>query len=357
MRIAHVSCVAPPEIGGIGRMAAKEVESLKASGIDALLVSLTSHPGFRFGNAGILQDIEFLVRGADIVHLHYPFFGTAERLTTLKRSGKIRKLVLTLHMDAVASGLRGMIFEGYRSFFQRRILDATDRLLVSSSDYARHSSFAPWADRAIELPFGVDEQRFLPPHGSRPPVPGTPFTVLFVGGMDTPHAFKGIPVLLEALGKCSDVHATLVGDGDLRSTYEAHAKERGIADRVRFVGSLREDDLVAAYQTANVLVLPSTSGAEAFGLVALEAQSCGIPVIASDLPGVRTVVSHGEAGLLVPPGDVSALAAAIESLRTDRESARQMGKEGRRRVLERFTWSRHIDGLKKVYTGICGSLS
>ncbi len=327
-------------------MATSEVESLVQDGIDAHCASLTTHAGFRLGNAGFIYALDNIVRGADIVHLHHPFFGTEEIIAGLKRKGKIKKLVVTLHMDALATGLKGLIFDLHRKLFQRRVLSAADVLIASSSDYARHSSFAPWADRIIELPFGVDEQRFVPAENRDAP---RPFTVLFVGGMDRAHAFKGVVVLLEAISHIPNIKAKLIGDGDLRSSYESLARKLSISDRVSFLGKLSSEELPAAYQSSDVLVLPSLSGAEAFGLVALEAQSSGIPVIASDLPGVRTVVADGESGILVPPGDAEALKEAILRLDRNRELRANMGIAGRKRVLDRFTWSRHVQGLLDIY--------
>lgn len=330
-------------------MATSEVESLVQNGIDAHCASLTTHAGFRFGHGGFIYALDHLVRDADIVHLHYPFFGTGERISTLKRKGKIKKLVVTLHMDAAATGLKGFVFDLHRKLFQLSVLDAADVLIASSSDYARHSSFAPWADRIIELPFGVDERRFVPALDRDT---SRPFTALFVGGMDRAHAFKGVAVLLEAIFRAPNIKAKLIGDGNLRSSYESLARRLSISDRVSFLGKLSSEELPAVYQSSDVLVLPSLSGAEAFGLVALEAQSSGIPVIASDLPGVRTVVADGESGILVPSGDVEALINAILRLESDKELRENMGIAGRKRVLDRFTWSRHIQGLLDAYRSL-----
>ena len=144
----------------------------------------------------------------------------------------------------------------------------------------------------------------------------------------------------------------MIGDGNLRSSYESLAQRLSISDRVSFLGKLSSEELPAAYQSSDVLVLPSLLGAEAFGLVALEAQSSGIPVIASDLPGVRTVVADGESGILVPSGDVEALADAILRLESDKELRANMGIAGRKRVLDRFTWSRHVQELLEIYRSL-----
>ncbi|MEK7116533.1 MAG: glycosyltransferase family 4 protein, partial [Patescibacteria group bacterium] len=294
MRVIHIACVAPPQIGGIGQVAAFEVAQLRARGIDASLVSPTTQRFFwHFGNAAALdlRPIMEDVRNADIVHLHYPFYGTAGIVAQLRKRGVITRLVVTLHMDATARGLKGFYFDLHRRVAQSRILKMADALLVSSLDYARHSSFASLADRCYELPFGVDEKRFAP---YLTPSPLSFIrrggSVLFVGGMDTAHAFKGVEVVLRAMTQMSqNVTLTLVGDGNLRHGYEKFARTLGISSRVKFLGRVSDAELPDVYRSADVFAFPSSSDAEAFGLAALEAQSSGVPVVASDLPGVRTV--------------------------------------------------------------------
>lgn len=365
MRIVHVSCVVPPKTGGIGTVAFEEVRQLRSRGYDAVVVAPTSEKEtdqvkrlpmwMTFGNAGIPRaaDVRRVVADADIVHLHYPFYGVAEQIASLRKKGIIKKLVVTLHMDATASGWKGMVFAMHRALFQQAILDAADALLISSKDYAEHSSFAPWMDRVIELPFGVDEHVFAPAQamdGAQSSV-----NVLHVGGMDAAHAFKGVGILLEAVAMLpKNISATLVGDGDLRPGFERRAKDLGIADRVTFAGKLSQTDLIRAYHAADVFAFPSTSQAEAFGLAAVEAEACGVPVVASDLPGVRTVVANGETGFLVPPSDAKALAERLAYLANHWDVREAMGQRARQRVMERFTWSRHTDALANVYQRLCG---
>ncbi len=360
MKVVHLSCVAPPQIGGIGRVAATEVERLRARGLDAALVSPGNIPvRWSFGNAASLDRKCLLdrVRDADIVHLHYPFYGTAGDVAKMRREGEIKRLAITLHMDATATGLKGLVFDLHRMFLQRRTLDAADALFASSKDYVEHASFAPWADRVIELPFGVDEERFKPAQRDVRN-PQLERTVVFVGGMDQAHAFKGVDVLLRAFVELPrNTHLILAGDGDLRPGFERLARELGIAERTTFLGRVAEADLPGVYRRGDVLAFPSTSGAEAFGLVALEAQACGVPVVASDLPGVRTVVADKETGFLTPAGHAPELAAHLRLLLENPEMRDAFGVAARARILERFTWSRHIDGLVAVYQKLCASPS
>ncbi|MCR4278699.1 MAG: glycosyltransferase [bacterium] len=359
MRILHVSCVSPPEIGGIGAVASREVAGLCADGFDAHLTSLNSHLSTRIGNAGRIYSLEHLVKNTDVVHLHYPFFGTDEYVARLKQKGVIRHLVVTFHMDADALGAKGLIFRAYRRLFQDRIMDSADAILVSSMDYAMTSTIQKWQSKMIEIPFGIDEQLYCPLNdidsAQKKGNSDEENTILFVGGMDTAHAFKGVSLLLEALKNILNVKAILVGDGDLKKKYENEAKALGILDRVFFVGRKNEDELIHLYQSASVLAFPSTSRAEAFGLVALEAQSCGIPVVASDLPGVRTVVKNEETGILFPVGDVQALTSALNRLLSNPEQRKLFGREARKRVTQHFTWQSHLKGIEDVYTSICAS--
>lgn len=352
MRIVHLSCVAPPDIGGIGQVAFKEVEFLRTRGHEASQISLTTHAGFRFGNSGSIHALEHFVRDADAVHLHYPFYGTAGAAADLKRRGVIKKLAITLHMDATARGLKGLFFSAHRFLFQTKILSSADALIVSSRDYARHSSYRNFAEKTIDLPFGVDEKTFSPGPGNRArfglredqPV------ALFVGGMDTAHAFKGVDVLLKAMARLRDVQLLLVGDGNLRNKFEALSVSLGIADRCKFAGKVDSASLLASYRSADALVLPSVSVAEAFGLVAIEAQACGVPAIVSDLPGVRTTIADGETGILVPVGDEPALAQAI--LKFTAEQKIETARRCRERVLENFTWSKHAEKLESIYCSL-----
>lgn len=361
MKIIHLSCVAPPEIGGIGRVACKEVEDLSQRGFEAALISLTTHACFRIGNAGTVNELEHFVKDADVVHLHYPFFGTAGRVAGLRRSGLIKKLAITLHMDATADGLRGIFFNAYRKHFQTDILNSADVLLAASLDYARHASYASYCEKIVELPFGVNEHKFSPladahektalAEGLKKQLGFDPRQklILFVGGMDKAHAFKGVLTLLPALTLVKGANLLLVGEGSLRRQYERHAKSLDLGSRCSFAGKLNEEELVQAYQAADVLALPSLTEAEAFGLVALEAQACGLSVVASDLPGVRCVVLDGRTGLLAKPADYKGLADALNLVLGDEGLQTRLSVAAREHVLGQFTWQAHMDKLVEIY--------
>jgi len=378
MRIIHFSCVAPPKIGGIGQVAEREVVGLRSRGIDARLVApepavkyaqvaersfvTCVKPWLRIGNGSILPNVKELIKGADLVHLHYPFFGTAEILL----SGMIPTppIVVTFHMDAAVEGWKGWAVRAHRLLIQPWLLRRAAKLIVSSFDYAKATSarrtLAAHPERFVELPFGVDTDFFSPgpPVRARFAVPDGSPIVLFVGGLDRAHAFKGVPELLRAFAMLNpSAHLLIVGDGDLRPRYEAMASLLNILSRVHFLGRVDDETLRDAYRSADVLAFPSTSKAEAFGLVAVEAQACGLPVVASNLPGVRTVIKQNETGILVTPKDVGSLTAGLRQLLTDEPLRRRMAEHAPVWIQERFSWDRHLDGLMEVYRNTCASPS
>ncbi len=126
-----------------------------------------------------------------------------------------------------------------------------------------------------------------------------------------------------------------------------------MADRVDWAGAADGAGLRRRLAVARALVLPSLDASETFGLVQLEAMAAGVPVIASDLPtGVREVADPGRSHLLVPPGDVGALAAALRTLAEDPGRARAMGLAARERQRTLFTRDAMIDHLLAWYAGL-----
>lgn len=316
-------------------------------------------PSLSYGNAARMNQLAKELEDIDIVHLHYPFFGTAGMLRKWRAAKRNRRLVLTYHMDTRAPGWKGAVFALYAKFYLPKMLAAADACITSSFDYITGSQaashFHEHKNRWHELPFGVDLERFAP--RDLPQVwydqlaldPTLP-TILFVGGMDSAHYFKGVDHLLRALKLLKDAHlhfqAMFVGDGNMRQTYELHATGMGLESRVLFVGHIGDDLLPNFYNLADVLVLPSIHRGEAFGMVLLEAMASGVPVVASDLPGVRTVAER--AGVVVPPQDAKALAEGIMTVLEQPELKQQT----RAAMEESFDWKIRTVSLIGIYNAI-----
>ncbi len=348
MRIAQVVCVYPPERGGIGQVAKDYTEALRARGHEVVVFhSGSDRVALRFGNARLFFSLLWRLRSFDLVHLHYPFYGAQVFTAIACRLFKI-PLVATFHMRATGTGIKGWIFWLSRILGEGPILRTAKRLFVSSADYL--SAQGVVHPSVIELPFGADEHLFFPNALERASQP----TLLFVGGMDSAHYFKGIPILLRALVHVSTpgVVLELVGDGNLRGVFETLAKRLGLQDRVRFLGALSDEDKAKAYRRAWVHLLPSTTKAEAFGIVTVESALSGTPSIVSDLPGVRTVVEHGVTGFITPPSDADRLAVLLNEVLASPDRLALLGRNASVRARERYAPAVLFDRLESCYNEV-----
>lgn len=168
--------------------------------------------------------------------------------------------------------------------------------------------------------------------------------LLFVGRLSEQ---KGIERLLEAMERTRQgVSLDIVGDGPSRPRLVERAREMGLGERVRWHGQLPQPELARFYRGATALVVPSTE--EGLGMVAVEALLCRTPVIAFESGGLTDVVQHDRTGLLVPPGDVVALAAAIDTITGDPDRAARLGEAGRMVALSRFA----PESVGRRYAGI-----
>jgi len=142
--------------------------------------------------------------------------------------------------------------------------------------------------------------------------------------------------LLQALAATTaGASLDVVGDGDDRAALEASAKLLGIAERVRWHGARTQEQLVTMYRAASAVVIPSEG--EGLGLVAVEAQLCGAPVIAFRSGGLTDVVTNDVTGVLTPPGDMRALAAAMDAVLARPDKGAALGYAGRSAALARFS--------------------
>jgi glycosyltransferase involved in cell wall biosynthesis len=168
------------------------------------------------------------------------------------------------------------------------------------------------------------------------------------------HEEKGFDVALAAADRLAArwprLEVVLGGEGPARADLEAIAAQGRLAGRVSFPGWVDPDAVHALLASATVVLMPSIH--EGFGLVALEAALAARPVVASRVEGIPEVVVDGETGLLVPPGDPDALAAAIERLLADPERARALGARARDLAIQRFGVERCVDGYVEVYERI-----
>ncbi len=164
-------------------------------------------------------------------------------------------------------------------------------------------------------------------------------------------SLKGVPYLLKALRLLRDgteLKLTVVGSPNPDGRYPKLVEEYGLGDIVTFTGRVTMEELVKHYLASEICVVPSLY--EGFGLPAAEAMSCQLPVITTRAGALPEVVGRdGDSGILVPPADPDALAAAIKSLLSDESLRRKMGEAGRKRVERNFTWEQAAKRVVEVY--------
>ncbi|MBU4421839.1 glycosyltransferase family 4 protein [Candidatus Parcubacteria bacterium] len=375
-KVAQIVCTFPPYKGGIGNSVYGFSRELVKQGAHVTVFTPNySHispehnedfiikrinPVLDFGNAGFIPQIIFELKDFDIIHLHLPFLGATLPVWFYLVFHSKKKLILTYHMDLVGVGIKGLIFGLYQKIALPLILKRADKIIVSSFDYAENSGIKKYFNakrkRFIELPFGVDMEKFSPREKNNELlkkyyIEGDDNVVLFVGGLDNAHDFKGLAILLKAIKEINNdnLRLIIVGEGELKQDYQNMAEGLGIAQRIVFAGGVADADLSDYYNLADVFVLPSISRSEAFGIVLLEAGACGTPLVASNLPGVRTVVQNKENGFLAEPGDVKDLAEKISKIIFDESLQKEMGRRARKIAEEDYKQERIIEKLMEIY--------
>jgi len=278
----------------------------------------------------------------DLVHVHQPMTWTLPALATMTKPAP---MVGTFH----AAGGRSRLFRLFHEPCAWHLSRLDCRLAVSPA--ARRFIEQEFGEQPLVLPNGVDTARF---HAGAPLPAGARdgrFTVLFVGRLDPR---KGLDVLLRAWPRVVDelggeARLNVVGSSALAPLVRASVPAAR-RDTIHFAGAVPSRDLAGWYAASDLFVSPATRN-ESFGIVLLEAMASGKPIVCSDLPGYRAVCRPRSEGLLVPPGDPEALAAAITAVARDARLARELGERGRRRA-EAFDWTRVGAALESVYRDV-----
>lgn len=271
----------------------------------------------------------------DIVHLHAPY-PLAEMGQLLFGHGKTT--VISYHSDIVRQRRTGELYAP----LLRRVLQRAALIAASSPAYIRSSPFLRELKQKCRIiHYGIELERFAPlpsevsadalnlraRFGDRP-------LLLFIGRL---RHYKGVDVLIRAMA-CVNAHLLVVGTGPMAEPWQNLVRSENLSDKVTFMGDCTEEETLAARAAADIFVLPSTNRAEALGIVQIEAMACGLPVISTELgTGTSYVNRHNETGLVVPPDDPRALAAAINELLANPQRRTQLGAQGRKRVHAEFS--------------------
>jgi glycosyltransferase involved in cell wall biosynthesis len=317
----------PGDVAGL--FVADQVEHLRGRGVDVAVVSPASfrHYGIAYGSgvAGNLRRRPYLAlalplmlggfaraarraaAGADLVHAHWLPSGavamTARKTFVVQVWGTDIELARRVPVLA------------------RRVLRRARVVIAPSTALADEARRLGAVDVRV-IPSGVDVPAAVSDEADPP-------GVLYAGRLSTE---KGVRELVAA---ADGLPLVVAGDGPLRDEVPGA------------LGFVPHDELERLYERAAVVACPSHR--EGFGVVCAEAMAYGRPVVAGDVGGLRDLVRHEETGLLVPPGDVGALRAALHRLLADADLRRRFGEAGRARIAEHFTWQRFGDDMLRAY--------
>lgn len=244
----------------------------------------------------------------------------------------------------------------HRLAAERSVVAAADRIVATCTDEAFElRQLGADLDRVSIVPCGVNPDNFTP-HG-----PALPRDARFPHRLVTVSRLvprKGIDTVIEALAEVPATELVVAGgpsadrldDDPEVARLRAVARDAGVADRVRFLGSLQRHEVPPLLRSADVVV--TTPWYEPFGIVPLEAMACGVAVVATAVGGMIDTVVDGRTGRLVPPRDPAAVATAVRRLLGDPDTRRSYGRAGAARARARYAWSRIADGTLGAYADL-----
>lgn len=280
----------------------------------------------------------------DIVHVHHPDPMAA---VTLWLSGYKGKVVLHWHSDILKQRILLKLYRPLQDWLLRR----ADLIIGTSPVYLKESPFLKHVqDKTICLPIGVsaivpDEaavEKLGQRYGGK--------KIVFSLGRLVP--YKGFTHFIDAARYLSNDYVVLIGGtGTLRKKLEKKIRRLGLENKVMLLGRIPKNELPAYFGASKVFCLPSVQKTEAFGIVQIEAMSCGKPVVATRIPhsGVAWVNQHGVSGLNVTPGNARELAQAIQHIADDDAVYEQYAVSAKNRYQDLFTKERMIDNSLRIY--------
>lgn len=288
----------------------------------------------------------------DIFHAHGMVPGVTDVALFHASKRKIPS-VLTYQFDGNGESFLGNAFaSAYNHTLNRKAVSKANAIIATTRSYAETSPvLKDYLDKVEIIPNGVDLEKFNPNINSgdvreRYQLPSS--KLVFALGRFV--KYKGFEYLIRAMKSVDDATLILGGAGALEGYYRQIVHNESLENKVRFLGFVPDEDLPKLYTVSDLFVLPSTLRGEAFGITILEAMACGIPVIASDLPGMRELVADN-CGMKTKPGDTKALADSINHLLSNDSLRSNMSKHARKNA-EAYSWAGVSKKVLKVYNAL-----
>jgi len=279
----------------------------------------------------------------DILHVHLPLVGRVE--TSIPVVVTVHSLPELVRYPRSLSSLEEKLFSPFLLSTERTVVNKADIVTTVSEFVAeevrKHLFFRN--SQITVIGSGVDHDFFKPIS----PSVGNSY-VLYVGRL---HNKKGVLDLVHSASyvhrQYPDVHFILIGSGPLERKIRKTVQKGGLVNRFKFIRTADKATLRRYYSNASVFLLPSYY--EGLPLSLLEAMSCGAPVVATSVGGIKEIIKHGQSGFLVRPGDLEALAQSVVYLISNPLLGRQLGENARKRIMDSFTWKKVVERLVTCY--------
>ncbi len=370
MKIAFVISTFPPRIGGMGQVALNQAlglvrlghevtvftldYNLRLSSNDIKIVYLSSF--FRLGDAGLVPQLFTKLRGFNLLHLHFPFYGGGAMVFLASIFYRV-PYVVTYHMDAQPRGLVKNIIK----FFSDKIvgvflLKKAKKVILVDQSIDQFSLIENVAvEKVVTINNAIDTEIFskkivLATDLGVPELNGKKI-LLFVANL---MPVKRLDLVLEAMANLSDPELVLivVGGGYEETDYRVIAKQLNLEQSVYFIGQINDQKTLAKYYSlAQATVIASDY--ESFSLVALESLACSRPVIATRISALQNKIESEINGLLFTAGSSDDLAKKIkEFFDFSPEQREKFGHNGREQVIKKFSMEKNLEELVNVYKSI-----
>jgi len=370
MHVCMVTREFPPESGGIGyyvynlsrkllergnevtvltRGSATKTTKEAVDGIEVFKVSFFPLYPLHMWIHGIFVNTLFksLEGALTLVHLHTPISPPVKTSlpiittvhTCMKFDARYHEILDPL---SLAEKVQSMVASPHT---ESKIFRISKSITTVSLSVAKElKQYGLDSDRITVVGNGVDEKLFSPSRNRKP----VEEYVLYTGVL---RARKGLFDLIECAKHVCETHPytrfLICGNGPFFPRLQEKVLKMGLQERILFLGHVTREKLVHLYQNATIHVVPSHY--EGLPTVLLEAMSCGIPVVATNVGGNGEVISSGVNGLLVPPKSPEIMAKAISRLLDDRALRERIGRAARKTIEEHYTWDKIVENVMKCY--------